>query len=81
MNQEVNAKPLTDPPSSQNDNRKLFFTTATLSKFMRTTYGPYASSETQRRLTACIRKADLEMVEIWKRVLAQLHDFEATDGT
>ena len=76
MNQDENTKPPTNSPPSQHRKQRLFFSTTTLSRFMRVCYGKDAPQEVQRRIAAYIQKADFELAEIWKRVLAHLHGVE-----
>jgi hypothetical protein len=84
MTQDVNPQPPTEPqpsPAQEAKEKRLFYSTLTLSRFIRACYGPDAPQEAQRRVTAYTRKSNFEIAEIWKRVLEHLHGFKSKEST
>jgi len=81
MSQDANTKPPSTPRPDNRKRHRLFFSTTTLSRFMRVCYGKDAPKEVQRRIAAYIQKAEFEIADIWKRVLAHLHGVEIKEDT
>lgn len=79
MNHDERPKPPASSQSGAIKKPRLFFNTATLSRFMRACYGADAPKAVQLRIAALIRIAEFEIAEIWKRVLAHLHGFETKE--
>lgn len=64
---------------SEAEQKRLYFNTAVLARFVRANYGDDAAKEAQRHILLYERIKDAELAGIWRRVLAHITGIELVE--